>query len=217
MEFDIAIKCLNKLLKEKQPKEFSSSWIKINAKTLYQYIHKNIITENNDIDWDRVTSSLDRSFQRRWIEPRQKRLEPYELRSEVDAILAKYKDKLYTILAPLNEEDKIIQHSMVVSLVRIGQKGNISAQKELVKWLMYITDDWIDRYSQICRWKGYTDEVENTIKNCIRLYRYSGSFFNYLFRTLEYSARGKPPVYSLDDPRLNPKKTRIDFLIVKKN
>ena len=214
MDFQTAIKNLNNLLKAKQPKEFSCSWIKANEKSIYRYICKNIKTENGDVDWDKVTSSLDCSFQRRWMRPKQINIHSYQCRSEVEAILSKYRDKLYTFLVPLDEDDKRIQHWMIISLVRIGQKGNVSAQEELVKWITFITDDWIDRYPQIYKWKGYADEVETTIKNCIRLYRYTGSFFNYLFRTLEYAARGKPPVCSLDEPMFSGKRTRVDFILV---
>ena len=214
MEFRMVIKNLNQILKEKKPVKFDVSWIEVNAGGVYQYICENIRTENNDVDWDKITSCLDRPFQRRWIWQKQKKVEHYQCRSEVDRVLNKYKDKLYTFLAPINEDDKQIQHWIIISLVRIGQKGNILAQEEIVKWIIYIVYDWVDRYPQIRRWKGYSDEIEEKIKGCIRCYRYTGSFLTYLFRTLEYSARGKPPLYSLDEPTRYGKKTRVDFLII---
>ena len=213
MEFGIAIKNLNQLLKEKQPKEFDSSWIEENTIDIYQYICENIRTENDDVDWDKVTSSLDRPFQRRWNCSRHKKVEFYRSRSEVDIILNRYDEKLYTIISPISDDDKEIQHWLIIDLVRMGQKGNLSAQEELIIWLTYLIYDWIDRYPQIRRWKGYTDEIEDKIKICIRCYRYTGSFLNYLFRTLEYSARGKPPILSLDDPILNGKRARVDFIL----
>jgi hypothetical protein len=214
MEFGIAIKNLNQLLKEKKPVKFDSSWIETNATQIHAYICKNIRTENNDVDWDKVTSFLDRPFQRRWMWPNQKNRENYNCRLEVEAILNKQKDKLYAIIAPLNDDDKLIQHWLIINLVRIGQRGNLSAQEEIIKWLTFIVYDWIDIYPQIRRWKGHSDEIEDRIKGCIRCYRYTGSFLNYLFRTLEYSARGKPPLCSLDEPSRYGKKTRIDFLII---
>ncbi len=214
MEFDIAIKSLNEILREKQPKEFNGLWIKTNATNAYKYLSKNIKTENDDIDWDRVTSYLERRFQRRWAEVIPKTtLESYENQLEVDRILTKYGDKLYTFIVPQNEDDKRIQHLMIVSLVRIGQKGNTIAQNELLKWIKFITDEWIDNYSQVRRWQGYPDEVEGIIRNCVRRYRYTGSFLTYLFRTFEYSARGKPPIYSLDKPMFDGKRTRIDYVL----
>jgi hypothetical protein len=214
MELKIVIKNLNQILKEKKPVKFDSNWIETNALKDYEYICKNIQTENNDVDWDKVTSLLDRPFQRRWILPNKKNVEPYESRLEVDTILNTNKDKLYTIIAPLNEKDKLTQHGIIISLVRIGQKGNVVAQEEIIKWLTFIVHEWIDLYPQIRKWKGYSDEVDEKIKSCIRCYRYTGSFLNYLFRTLEYSARGKPPLCSLDEPFRNGQKTRVDFFIV---
>lgn len=126
-------------------------------------------------------------------------------------VLVKYKDKLYTFFAPASESDKQVQDGMIIRLVRIGQRGNICAQEELVRWVTFVTDDWIDRYPQMYRWKGYEDEVPDKIRACIRCYRYTGSFLGYLFKTLEYSARGKPPLVSLDDKILDGTKTRIQY------
>ena len=67
------------------------------------------------------------------------------------------------------------------------------------------------------RWKGYTDEIEDKIKNCIRLYRDTGSFLGYLFKTLEYSARGKPPLVSLNDLMFDGSKTREEFAVVQED
>ena len=212
MVFKDVIKNLNQILEEKQPSKFSPTWILENNPQVYHYIWKNIRTETNEIDWDKITSSLDRSFQRKWIRYRHKQSKPYEKQSEVDLILTKYKDKLYMFICTLKKEDRIFQDRMIVSLVRLGQKGNILAQQEVIRWVSYIVDDWIDRYPQIYKWKGYRDEVDDKIRSCIRCYRYTGSFLGYLFRTLEYSARGKPPIYSLDDKMFDGTKTRIDFI-----
>jgi len=211
MDFCNAIKLLNKTLAEKEPLAFSSSWIYTNVPTVYHFVRNNYRTENDLIDWDIVTKSLDRSFAKRWTRYRYKQAKLYEKRSEVDAVLSRYKDKLYTFFAPATKEDKQIQDRMIIRLVRIGQRGNVCAQEELVQWVTFITDDWIDRYPQMYRWKGYEDEVPDKIRACIRCYRYTGSFLGYLFKTLEYSARGKPPLVSLDDKILDGTKTRIEY------
>lgn len=213
MDFNDHIKIFNELLLKKQPSNFSPSWICTNNPKSYRYFRKNITTETGSIDWDKITSSLDRSFQNKWVRYRYKQSKPYEKQSEVDLVLTKYKDKLYMFICILKKEDRIFQDRMIVSLVRLGQRGNILAQQEVVKWVSYIVDDWIDRYPQIHKWKGYRDEVDGKIKSCIRCYRYTGSFLGYLFRTLEYSARGKPPICSLDDKMFDGDKTRIDFVV----
>lgn len=211
MDFDKAIKYLNQVLKEKQPETLSSSWIFENAKPVYNYVRINIRTENGLIDWDVVTKSIDRSFAKRWIRYRYKQARLYNRQSEVDAVLVRYKEKLYTFIAPADANDKQIQDRMVIRLVRLGQRGNVCAQEELIKWVTYITNDWIDQYPHMCRWRGYEDEIPDKIRACIRCYRYTGSFLGYLFKTLEYSARGKPPMCSLDDKILDGTKTRIEY------
>lgn len=213
MDFDDHIKILNNTLSEKRPSNFSPSWILQNTPKVYRYIYKNVRTENNDLDWDKVTSSLDRCFCKCWTRYRQKSIKIYEKQSEVDCILSKHKDRLYTFIAYANEADKCMQSRMLISLVRISQKGNICAEHEIVKWVTYITDDWIDRYPQMHKWKGYADEVEGHIKGCIRRYRYTGSFIGYLFKTLEYSARGKPPLVSLND-KIFRDKTREEYAVL---
>jgi hypothetical protein len=211
MDFYEAVNSLNKILAEKQPSTFSSSWIYFNAPGIYHFVRNNYRTENDLIDWDIVTGSLNRAYAKRWTRYRYKQIRSYEKQSEVDAVLTKYKDKLYTFFAPASDSDKQIQDRMIIRLVRIGQRGNISAQEELVQWVTYVTDDWIDHYPQMYRWKGYEDEVPDKIRACIRCYRYTGSFLGYLFKTLEYSARGKPSLVSLDDKILDGAKTRIEY------
>jgi hypothetical protein len=210
-DFSGAIKYLNKVLEEKQPETLTSSWIFENVKPVYTYVRLNIRTENSLIDWDVVTKSIDRSFSKRWIRYRYKQARPYNRQSEVDAVLARYKEKLYTFIAPADASDKQIQDRMLIRLVRLGQRGNVCAQEELIKWITYITNDWIDQYPHMCRWRGYEDEIPDKIRACIRCYRYTGSFLGYLFKTLEYSARGKPPMCSLDDKILDGTKTRIEY------
>lgn len=213
LDFDTSISILNTALTEKSPEKLSASWIYKNTPNVYRYVWKNVRSDTGNIDWDRVTSCLDKVFQRRWVRYRYKQVKLYEKQEEVDVILTKYKDHLYTFICSTTKEERVMQNKMIVSLVRIGQRGNISAQREIIKWVMYIADDWIDRYPQIYKWRGYKDVVEDKIRSCIRCYRYTGSFLGYLFRTLEYSARGKPPICSLDDKFLDGKTTRIDYII----
>jgi hypothetical protein len=163
MDFNSAIKILNQALEHNQPDTFSSSWIYFNTPKVYHFVRNNYRTENDQIDWDIVTRSLDRTYAKRWTRYRYKQARLYERQSEVDAVLIKYKDKLYTFFAPASESDKQVQDRMIIRLVRIGQRGNVCAQEELVRWVTFVTDDWIDRYPQMYRWKGYEDEVPDKI------------------------------------------------------
>ncbi len=215
MTFQTAIKLLKISLKKKQPKTFSSTWICIEAPSAYRYIWKNIRTENNDINWDRVTQKLSRKFQKRWIRYRRKFIREYENQTEVDLILAKHRPKLYTIIAPTTPQERRVQERIVVALVRIGQKGNLSAQCELIHWLTFIIEEWIERRWQVYKWKGYTDDLEDKIKGCIRGYKYTGTFIGYLFKTLHYSSRALRPMvkYSLDAPVFDGDELKINYII----
>lgn len=214
---DYHLASLSEILTQKQPARFGASWIIENAPKTYRFLWRNVRTENGTVDWDRITSSLDREFQKKWMRYRHAQVKAYEKQSEVDSVLDRYRDRLYTFICALDKDDKKFQQVILIRLVRIGQKGNVLARDEVVKWVTYITDDWIDRYPQMHRWKGYADEVEDKIRSCIRCYRYTGSFLGYLFRTLEYSARGKPPLVSLDDKMFGSNKTREEFAIVQED
>ncbi|MCB9810687.1 MAG: hypothetical protein H6779_02565 [Candidatus Nomurabacteria bacterium] len=198
-------------LEKHQPETFSSTWIYTYAPQAYRYAFKNVRLDTGGIDWDVITGKLDRTYQKRWTRYRYKQAKQYARQSEVDLILKRYRNRLYTFIAQASDEDKKIQDRMIILLVRLSQKGNVLAQAELIKWVTYITNDWLDQYPQMYRWKGYEDEVPDKIKACIRCYRYTGSFLGYLFKTLEYSARGKPPRVSLDDKIFDGNATRIEY------
>jgi hypothetical protein len=140
----------------------------------------------------------------------------YEDQSEIDIILTKHKNKLYTFVALVDADDREIRNRIIIALVRIAQKGNILAQAELIKWIRYIVDDWVEKYYQLFKWRGYGDEIDEKIKGCIRGYKYTGSFVGYLFKTLEYSARGMRSLqpWSLDDPIGDDGSTKVDFISV---
>ena len=139
----------------------------------------------------------------------------YENQIEVDRIIHKHKDHLYTFMTSIDEKDRLIRNRIIIAFVRIAQKGNVLAEREIIIWVTYVVDDWVERYWQIRRWNGYTDEIEDKIRGCIRRYRYTGSFLGYLFKTLEYSARGIAPLqkYSLDDPVFDGDETRVNYVI----
>mgnify|MGYP001559644364 CR=1 FL=1 len=214
MEFKEAITTLDTVLSKKDPATFNSSWILRNVPATYRYIWKNIRTENNEINWDIVTRSLDKRFWRRWQHPRTKP-EPYWNKKEVHRELRRYKDKLYTFITAINDEDKYIRDMICVALVRLTQNGNKSAQKELTKLLHHTIDNWIEYCWKLKRWRGYEYRIKEKIEGCIRGYKHTGSFMAYLFKTLEYSGQGLRPlhVYSLNEniAGMN-NKTRMDLV-----
>lgn len=202
MNFEQTIKNLNRSLAKKQPSSFNHSWIKSRVRKSYNFIVDNITTELGEADWDRVVCRLDYDYQKLWLKgvKRKKKVFLYEDTSEVDAILNKYQNKLYTFLAQIDKEDKRACDEISIRLVRTAQKGNLSARQKAFGFIKQLVGCWIDtEYFQ--HWRGYDDLLEINIDRCIRRYRYSGSFIVYLRRTLEYSGRALRSLeaYSLDE------------------
>jgi hypothetical protein len=213
VDFDSAVKTINKLLMKNQPNTFNSSWIREYAPAIYRFFQKNVRRESGGIDWDRITRALDCKFQRKWITSLRKgTTKSYRNKTEVNIILRKYEEKLYTFLSPADKDDRDIRDSISIALVRVAQKGNIIAKREIIKLVRFTIDEWIELFPKISRWKGYEALIKKRIEGCIRCYRYSGSFIGYLFKTLEYAGRGLKPIiaYSLDDPIYSGDKKRID-------
>jgi len=208
-----AIKILNKILRKNDPVTFSSTWIVKNCPYVYAYISKTVRTEYGTIDWDQITVKLSRKFQKRWVRYKRKTVREYENQKEVDLIISKYQHKLYTFIALQDNNDRILRDKIIVSLTRISQKGNILARQELVKWLRYIADDWIDIYPCMSRWRVYPGAIDERISRCIILYRYTGTFLGYMYKTLEYSAKALPPVCSFDDILFDGAKTRGEYIV----
>jgi hypothetical protein len=190
----------------------NSSWIVKHAPRCYRFIRQNLRREFGGIDWDRLTYALDRKFQRRWTPAKIKQNPiPYEDRYEVETILKIYRSEMYVLIAPSNEQDRRSRDVIAISFVRLAQKGNVLARQELMEFIRYIIDDWIERYDFLSRWRGYEEEIQKQVAGCIRRYRYRGSFLNYLFRTLECVARGLQPTlgYSLDHRLYTGHETRV--------
>jgi hypothetical protein len=201
MDFCHAVKTLDNLLIEKQPDTFNAGWVRRNAPHVYRFIQRNVRADIGGIDWDRVTRALDRRFQKRWTSY-QKKTRPYRKKSEVGLVLNKYHDKLYAFITPSDKNDEYLRDIISITLVRIAQKGNITAKEEIIKLVRFTIDDWVEHYPTLYSWQGYEPLIQKRIEGCIRCYRYSGSFIRYLFRTLEYAGRGLRPLtaYSLDNP-----------------
>jgi hypothetical protein len=214
VDLDTAARTLNELLAEKNPETFNSSWILTQAPHVYRFIRSNVRTEVIGIDWDRVTGALKREFQRRWT-PRKRKNVPASYRdsSEVKKAIRRYEDKLYVFIAPENGFAKRLRNTISAILVRIAQRGNVSAKEELIELMAYTIADWSERHHHISRWKGHEDELREQLAGCIRRYRYTGSFSRYVFRTLELAGRALAPLYtgSLDEPvGVDNRKRKID-------
>lgn len=177
MNFEKAAKNINRSLNKKQPEKFNPQWIKNRCRISHEYIIKNVKTEFGDPDWDLVISELDRHNQRLWMKKtKRNNVDLYKSKQELNVILKKYKNKLYTFLGQVDKEDRTICDWISIKLVRLSQKGNLLAKKKIVGLLENLVDQWIEFDKSLSNWKGYSEFKMEHIEDCIRRFRYAGSF-----------------------------------------
>jgi hypothetical protein len=214
MDFDRVAHTLNELLSKRRPTTLNSSWILRHAPACYRFIRKWIRTEVGGIDWDQVTYILDSAYQRRWKPGRRRKPTTYANADEVALILNRYREKLYVFITPADAYDRRMRDMISIALVRVAQNGNILARQELMKLIGYTIEDWLEDHPFLSRWRGYDEKLRAQVEGCIRRYRYTGSFVHYLYKTLEYAARGvRPPIaYSLDEALPDGNRRKIDLI-----
>ena len=186
-------------LEEKRPESFTGTWVFQNVPRVYRFARLNFRTVTGEIDWDAITAELDPEYQKRWS-GRKKKGRSYENSDEVESVLGRYRPKLYIFIAPQNREDENLRDHISIRMVRLTQRGNALAMKEIMTLLRYSVDEWVERFPMLSRWKYNSEQLDDYIAGCVRRYRFTGSFLGYLYKTLLYSGRGLRPVYSLDDP-----------------
>jgi hypothetical protein len=211
MNLEKAIKNINRSLIKKQPSSFTPAWIKYRCKVSHQFIVNNIKNEFGEPDWDLVTANLDRQLQRLWLKGlKRKRPTEYRDESEVISAITPHREKLYTFVSQINQEDKKICDRISISLVRLAQRGNLFAIQKLKQLIPFLINQWIEGY-KLNRWRGYDDLIDRCIDNCIRRYRYSGSFIGYLNKTMECEGR---PLKSIEAFSLDKKSQITDKVMV---
>ncbi len=194
MDFELMVQHLDELLASREPLTFSSSWVLKHAPHCYRFIRKYVRTEWDSVDWDRVTRALKPRFQSRWAPEKVRHsFAPYRNHAEVHLALEKYRAKLYVFLAPQDSADRYVRDLISITLVRLAQYGNISAKQEIMALVSYTIEDWMDGCKLLSRWRGRETEVRADLERCIRMYRYTGSFLTYVYRTLACAARGIRP------------------------
>jgi hypothetical protein len=174
MDFDDAVKTINKMLKEKRPDTFNSTWIRKNAPHVYRYIQKNIRAEIGGIDWDRVTRAIDRRFQRKWKPSYRNKKKLYRKKEEVGIVLQKYKSKSYVFIAPADKNDEHVRDLISIDLVRIAQKGNLYAREEITKLVRFTIDEWIETRPTLSSWEGYESLIRRGLKTTYSINDYPG-------------------------------------------
>ncbi len=215
MNLETAVHTLQSVLQKEQPSRFSSHWVCIHAPKVYSFIWRKVRTELGDVDWDMVTSNLDKPFQKLWHPQRARRKKPYRDIQEMRIALGDYWEKRYVFLSAPTEIEWRQRDWIAAILARLSQRGNLSAQDELLELVHFMVDHWMERRPTVYRWKGYPADLEDTLKQCIRCYRYTGSFAIYLLITLIKAGRGLPSVRlsSLDATILDTDLRRIDSVV----
>lgn len=202
MHFNKVIRNINRSLNKQKPEKFNPQWIKNRCRVSYEFIIKNIKTEFDEPNWDLIVSRLENRNQRLWMR-KIKRIEAevYKDREELNIVLNYYKNKLYTFLGQVDNDDRIICDWISIKLVRLSQKGNLLAKEKIISLLENLVDQWIEFDKSLFSWKGYNELKTEHIEACIRRFRYAGSFLGYLHRTLQYVGLGLAPIekFSLDD------------------
>lgn len=221
MDLNQAIKNIDRSIVKRSPQSFHPNWVKYSCKVSYKYIVDNIKDEFNQTDWDLIVSMLQRYNQRLWLKKKNRKKKVvilYKDEEELDIVLNRHKEKLYTFISRENKQDKLICDWISIKLVRLSQKGNILASDKIETLLRYLVDYWIEFDRSFFNWKGYNDLIDIHINACIRRFRYAGSFVGYLYRTLEYSGRGLVPLekFSLDNYIQNNEGRLIDRYVLKK-
>ncbi len=212
--FDQVIRKINFHILKKNPPVINENWIKKNSPVSYAFI-----TENS-IDWDTVTLHIERSYQARWNKTSKRKryanLILYEDKNELDILLTTYRDKMYTFVSKLSKDDELVCDRISILLVRLAQKGNILAVRELKSLYIFMLNKWLEESKPLRRWRGYENEMVDLLEGCIFRYRYSGTFIGFLYRTLQLSALALEPLeaFSLDDISQVTGKSRIETLMV---
>lgn len=216
MNYDKAIKNLNRSIFKRRPLTINPSWVKNCVRKSYNFIVENVQAESGEPDWDKIIRNLEHDYQKLWHKgiKRKKKVIEYENHFEVKAIENKYKEKLYTFLIQQNGDDKRACDEIAIRLVRTAQKGNTLAKQRALFLIKQLVDCWIEN-NGLRHWRGYTDLIDQNIDRCIRRYRHSGSFLVYLYRTLEYSGRGLKSLeaFSLDECSPITEKRKSESLI----
>ena len=220
VNFDRAIKVVSEHLISHEPQYFGPTWIIRHCPLAYRYFINRARTEIGDIDWDKITLALPKRYQRRWrhfqhLQRYHNPPKPYRNTTEVDRLLAPFQPKLYTIFAIQDKEDYIVRDLIAIRLVRLAQKGNVTAKENLLSLMTGLMEEWYDGNKYLRRWRFYPDLLQKITMGCISRYRYSGSFLRYLYRSLEYGSYGLRSLeaFSLDELLPGTERGLIDRVI----
>lgn len=185
------------LLQEKKPKHFNPSWIMEQNSSLYQRMTRMFRTDKGFIDWNTIISSLPQELSGRWTKHRTYEESvpdtTYSDEEQVRVALGAYTDKLYTFYGTVDPEDKTIRDEICDILIRLAQKGNLSAEKLLMDNVVYLAFNWIEEKDALKNIRYHMADIPELIRKAI--YRFNSDhalrktpFAGYLFSYLKIAA-----------------------------
>jgi hypothetical protein len=188
------------LLNEQNPKYFSPTWIAEHNNSLYQRITRMFRNEKGFVDWDAVNNALPEEDRAKWSKQRTYEEsvpdKTYENAEQVKDALGSYSDKLYTFYGAVDPEDENIRNEICDILVRLSQKGNLSAEKLLVDNMTYVAFNWIEEKETLRNIRYHMAEIPELIRKAV--YRFNADhaarktpFAGYLFAQLKIAAQYK--------------------------
>lgn len=188
------------LLKELKPKYFSPTWIAEHNSSLYQRIARMFRNEKGFVDWDAVITALPEEDKVKWSKQRTYEEsvpdKTYEDAEQVKDALGSYSDKLYTFYGTVDPEDENIRNEICNILIRLSQKGNLSAEKQLVDNMTYVAFNWIEEKEALRNIRYHMADIPELIRKAV--YRFNTDhaalktpFAGYLFAQLKIAAQYK--------------------------
>lgn len=192
--FDTAVEDLKAGLASKRIRSFSAVYIKKNFSALYDFFTKRVKTPEGYVDWKLIISCLDKDLREKFVYPKKLAYHTparlYKNPKELHQAINGRKIKLYTFFSRQDKEDREIRDELCREIIKLAQKGNVSAFEIIFEYLEEITAYWIGAINDFKCLVHCRREVSQLIEKCIFRYQHGeASFMSYLFKTMIFYAK----------------------------
>ncbi len=195
--FETAIEALKLILKKNNPNEFTLQDIKVKWKNrkLYSYFRKRVRNRDNYIDIPLIRSCLSAKYRKCFKNSKTKNAfyyslptDPYENLIEVQRVIDKEKLKLYVFFCNPTKDNRELCDKACREIIKLAQKGNISAYNLLFNYLEEVTASWIINNRDLFVLSYLREDVNLIIKKFIYMYEFKYMFLSYLFKIMKFKA-----------------------------
>ncbi len=195
------------LLEKEKPKEWSPTFLAKKARHVFRFAERNLTNAKGGIEWDRLISLLPPEYQASW-----KRkifleditvAEGYSNQEEVDQLLEKHKDSLYLFYESTGKHEEDAVNQICMDFIDLIRKGNQEAKETFTQFLQPAITKWLDSEALPASLAQNPEKMNERVDRCLYLWKKNKTFLGYVFRTLDFTARGlkKHRVISLDEDR----------------